>query len=421
MQRTSTRAMVVSVASILTWSLIALACEGELGGSGPQLDPRRDARVDLDVDAGTSIGIEDGGEAPLPSDGGTMSRDDGGTTPQVDAGTTPVVDAGTGGGDEVSIFVAQGYVGRTTISCDDGRTWIENRSMDDSLRCFQGIDCDHHPGRAKGIVYTRGGTFVATYGWGPAGGVERSRDGVNWERTLEGTTFGGIATEGEHVLLGAHDVRVSEDDGETWSAPITSRLEGWNVRRAGASSAGGGRLLLVGDGGDVTLSSDDGRTWWRPSSIPGSCGASIQNDGGIGTIGDTMVIVGGNGDVCHSRDGGTTWTGGSLGTSVGSSDVVSTGSELMVWGGGRVFRSRDGATWTSTPLSPAGITIGAVTRGANGTFVAVNGGWDQWYDRQRFYRSTDGVSWTELPQNAYVRSHPILQIREGRVPRSTCE
>ena len=117
---------------------------------------------------------------------------------------------------QVAIFLAQGYAGRTTISCDDGRTWIENRSMDDSLRCFQGIDCDHHPGRAKGIVYTRGGTFVATYGWGPAGGVERSRDGVNWERTLEGTTFGGIATEGDHVLLGAHDVRVSEDDGETW-------------------------------------------------------------------------------------------------------------------------------------------------------------------------------------------------------------
>lgn len=409
MRRIRARAGAVSGASAVVWALVALACEGSL---------------DTDVE---------GDDAEVAADAGTAREDDAGT--DLDASSEPATDAGSagtsdggggavdaGGGDElVPVFVAQGYAGRTTISCDDGRTWVADRSLDDSLRCFQGdLDCDHHPGRAKGVVYTKG-WFVATYGWGPPGSVQRSRDGVSWETTLEDTTFGGIAALDDVVMLGARSVRVSDDEGATWSDPIGSELEGWNVRRAGAAPQGGGRLLLVGDAGDVTLSSDGGATWWRPDTLPGSCGRNIQNDGGVASIGDAIVIVGGDGSVCRSTDAGRTWTEHSVGGSVSSSEVVSTGSELMVWGGGRVYRSSDGASWSSTSLSPSGVDIGAVARSAEGTFVAVNGGWNRWYEDQRFYRSTDGVTWSELPQDAYRRGHPILQIEAGwAVPSEAC-
>ena len=73
----------------------------------------------------------------------------------------------------------------------------------------------------------------------------------------------------------------------------------------------------------------------------------------------------------------------------------------------------DGTTQTSP-----GPNIGAVARSNAGTYVAVNGGWQQWYDKQVFYRSEDGVTWDALPAGAYVGSHPIQFIEYGMGERS---
>jgi hypothetical protein len=377
-------------------SLAVVPCEGTMSCEDPDAgSPRDGATAPVDARAPS--------DAAAPADA---------TGPAPDA-TPSDPDAGTSG--LVPMFVAQGYVGRTTISCDDGRSWVADQSLDDSLRCWQtdgAPDCDHHPGRAKGVVYSHG-WFVATYGWGPAGGVRRSRGGVDWVTTLDGTTFGGIAASDTEVLLGARSARTSSDDGETWTDPIETMLDGWNVRRAGYAPHDGGRLVLVGDAGDVTLSSDGGATWWRPTTLPSSCGGGIQNDGGIGYVAGAIVIVGGDGSVCRSTDGGTTWTAHSIGGGVSSSEVISTGSELLAWGDGQIYRSSDGATWDAADLSPSGTRIGAVARSPAGTYVAVNAGWDRWYDQQRFYRSTDGVTWEVLASDRYVGGHPIHQIEFG--------
>ena len=95
------------------------------------------------------------------------------------------------------MFVAQGLMGRLTVSCDDGHTWIANQSWDlagDALVCgstepvdcyadsstcsylgWNGCvtgtcDCLHHPGFSKGVAYGNG-HFVATFGWGHPGSV----------------------------------------------------------------------------------------------------------------------------------------------------------------------------------------------------------------------------------------------------------
>ena len=155
------------------------------------------------------------------------------------------------------------------------------------------------------------------------------------------------------------------------------------------------------DGGtpEVVVSSDGGETYAHPSVLPASCGRAIQNDGGIGWAPGVIAIVGGDGGVCRSTDGGVTWSASHVGAGVSSSDVISTG----------------------TAVSPAGTQIGAVERSAAGTFVAVNGGWDQWYERQRWYRSTDGVTWEVLPEGAAARSHPIHAIAHGVADPSACD
>jgi hypothetical protein len=287
-------------------------------------------------------------------------------------------------------------------------------------RCFDGVDCDHHPGRAKGIVFHHG-WFVRTNGWGPPGAVRRSRNGITWEETLEGTTFGGIATSSDGasdgvVLVGARTPRRSVDDATSFVDSENEAIAGWNVRRAGHAA---GHFVIVGNDGTEVGVSTDGVRWTAPSTIDASCGGGIQNDGGIAGIGDAMVIVGGNGTVCRSTDGGATWTTHALpgGATPSSSDVISTGSELLVWAGGEVLRSSDGASWTSTPTEPR-ITVGAVARSPSGTFVAVRGGWNTWNDEQRFYRSTDGVRWEELPLEAARRSHPIGWIAWGEIDAS---
>jgi hypothetical protein len=287
-------------------------------------------------------------------------------------------------------------------------------------RCFDGVDCDHHPGRAKGIAFGHG-WFFRTTGWGPPGRVTRSRDGIAWEPIEEGTTYGGLAWSGVGdaagtLLLGARTPRFTRDDGESLGTATGPAIEGWNVRRAGYAA---GLFVIVGnDGSEVGLSAD-GAEWRAPRSIDVECGAGIQNDGGIAALGDVLVIAGGNGSVCRSSDGGESWARVSLpgGATPSSSDILSTGTELLLWADGALLRSTDGASWTSTPTEPR-VQIGAVARSADGTFVGVRGGWNNWYESQRFYRSEDGIRWQELAETDARRGHPIGWIAWGEIDAS---
>lgn len=407
-----------SIAALASSLLVAACAPGTLAEVAPEEEARDAHAADPDASTPDARPIdprEDAGTAPpdRASDAGTATD----AARSSDGGAR--LDAGAGDRARVGVFVAQGYVGRTTISCDDGRSWIANESMDDALRCGS-VDCDHHPGRAMGVVHDEGG-FVAAWGWGASGSVERSADGRAWETTMSGPTFGGVAAGIGRVLLGSRAPRVSSDAGATWTSAGTPSLEAWNVRRAGFVGSEGGRFLLVAeDARESDLAISDGTgAWWGASSFPNECGQAIQNDGGIAAIGDTMVIVGGDGVACRSTDGGTTWRSTSIGTTI-TSRVVQTPTALWVWGGGRLFSSTDGERWTATPTVPASVVIGAVARGPSGTLVAVNGGWDQWYERQRFYRSEDGVRWTELEAGRYARSHPIHAITYGEVDAEAC-
>ncbi|MGB5813147.1 MAG: sialidase family protein [Polyangiales bacterium] len=390
-----------------------VGCTGELSGADPGATPHSGT-------GGAGVGGSGNVGGTGPAGGGT-GGDDTTTNPTPGTGGR----GGAGGGEPVEppagsipMFVAQGHAGRTTVSCDDGHTWVADKSNDDSILCFEeGFDCDHDAGAGRGITWGDG-WFYATFGWGTPGDVRRSDDGVDWETVLSGTTFGGVAYGNGRLVAANRPARYSDDQGVTWMNAGDSDLTVWTLRGAGFAPTHGGRFVMAASGGiaEITVSAD-GHTWSQPESSPADCGDGIQTDGGIVYRNGTIVAMGSTAVACRSTDGGATWTSSAIGGSI-TSQLVFSGGQFMVWGNGTLYRSTDGVTWTTTPLSPANLNLGPVAVSDSGTFVGVKGGWLVSYDKQAFYRSADGVTWETLPGSAFDGSHPIRFISFGYGKRS---
>jgi hypothetical protein len=352
------------------------------------------------------------------------------------------------------MFVAQGMLGRTTISCDDGHTWVAERSWDvegdpllcgstEPVRCWETgcqymsgnecqttaseCDCGHHPGFSKGVVFG-GDAFVATWGWGYSGSVRRSVDGVHWEETLsEDVTFGGLAYGAGRYVLSSRYPQHSPD-GINWTPGEEADFRGdngeitWSVRRFAYADVEGGRFVATAYPPDsVLVSSDAGQTWWPPSQRPVNCLLDQSEYGGIASGDGVIVSVGQDGTTCRSTDGGDTWQEGSVGGDNILGHVLWTGTEFMTWAPGVRYTSPDGVDWTATPTLPEGVWIGpAAMSEQTGTFVAVDRVWSA-YEDQVFLRSEDGITWEPLPAGAFTPGHSIFHIAFGLAePSEVC-
>jgi hypothetical protein len=358
---------------------------------------------------------------------------------------------GGGGDGKVPVLVAQGDMGRITVSCNDGKTWSFDTAWDEAadpllcgqkqaIRCFEmpasysvnGTcqtegSCLDTPDVAKGVIYGNG-KFVATWGWGQPGAVRTSEDAKTWTTTHPDDNFGGLAFGGGRFVAASRSPFVSSD-GMSWNPGGDANFLNsdnspmWSVRRfAYADYKGGGRFVAVATGNtnrDMLVSSDSGASWWRPSSIPDECANEVSTYGGIVSGNDVIVIVDQQANACRSVDGGQTWTVVPTGLTQILSHGVWTGKEFLFWGDDAfMVSSPDGAVWTKTPMvTPT--RLGPVARSESGTFVAVGSVW-QGYENQRFLRSTDGLSWEELPAGAFKAGHPIFYMTAGRVPAAAC-
>lgn len=375
-----------------------------------------------DAPAGaSSSGASAGDEEMNPSSSGEptdSSTTDAATSSSGDEGSSGMDGANeTGGIDGVPMFVAQGHMGRTLISCDDGRSWVADMSNDDTVRCFDPYDCDHDAGAGRGVTWGDG-TFLVTFGWGTPGGLFASRDGVAWEPVLEGTTFSGVAFGGGIFLAGSTQPQVSIDGGATWQPSESPNFQASHVRRVGYVPHEDGRFLLVGDSA-ISMSSN-GTSWTTPTTLPEGCGTEVQTTGGIAYGNGTILVLGRDGQACSSSDGGATFESHQLGTQV-SSHLVFDGDAFLVWSQGTRWSSEDGVSWSSDSTEPAGLQLGPVAIGDTGTIVGVRGGWQVWYEEQEFYRSTDGIQWEVLPPDSFSGGHPIRAITYGYGdPSSVC-
>lgn len=401
-------------------------------------------------DAGSSdvSGGSGPGDGPGSTSDGPGSTDDG-PGPDTDDGSTGEPDDGL-----VGVLVAQGSVGRTTISCDDGLTWIHDRAYDsegapeacgvaEPVECWgtacsrwdanagaceeQGsCDCDHHPGADKGIAFGHG-RFAATWGWGPPGAIKTSTDAQQWAVAVEPTTFAGMAF-GNDTFVAIDRSPQRSTDGVTWGpggeADFRNEADEviWNARDVGFADAAGGVFVAgasSGNGQDLMVSHDEGQSWTRPQGS-WACGGDFEAVAGSG---DVIVVVFGD-RACRSADGGASFAPIEL---PGGRGVVHDGEQFVAWTNEERFASPDGARWQATPLVVEGLPeghgfdLGPIARsGETGTYVSVRGGWMQWYDAQDFYRSEDGITWQVLPAGSFVASHRIRHIAYGRVAAEVC-
>lgn len=405
------------------------------------------ASVDaVDVSTASDLGgmTEDRPNVILPMDvvvAGDVSTMDAvaDTTVVDDTPNPPPIDGAVNLGDAFvgtrPVFVAVGYVGRSTISCDLGRTWVANRSDDDALRCYSNgndPDCDHLEGNGRAIE-SHDGAWVAAYGWGTRGSLRRTVDGMNWTRVVDaaGATFSGIGYgNGTWLAIGRNGR--SSMNGTQWSMPFTIDLRVgmtpvYNIRRGAYAE---GVFVATGDaaGGNDTQWSSDGMSWQRPMNIPSTCGSNnIMTPGGIVGGNGTIVMIDSAGHFCASNDRARTWTATNINGTI-SGRAVFNGREFMTWGRAQnravIYRSRDGVHWTTQDtfvrrraangmiMTTNGPDIGASAFG-NNAYVAVNSGFRRWYDQQEFYRSEDGVTWDVLAAGTHVKSHQIHHIAFG--------
>lgn len=330
-------------------------------------------------------------------------------------GASAGMGAGTPQG-KVPVFVAQGHMGRTTISCDDGRTWIADHSDDDNARCFTGnLDCDHAGNAGRGLAFGDD-AFIAAFGWGHPGTLQRSTDGIHWTTVASDTpTFADVAF-GNGVFVADNSPTQVSSDGSTWSEGGDVGLSVYNVRAISFVPYGAGLFVITAESGserDIAMSVD-GVTWTHPSQRPPECGSYVLN---VTYGADRIAIFSGDGTVCTSADGGDTWQLTQVAGSF-SSPGLWNGSELLAYEGSTLWRSPDGSSWTSQQASPGDVLIGAFARGDSGTYVAVRGGWQTWYEGQEFYRSSDGLNWEKLAAGTFKGSHPINFIEPGYVDPS---
>lgn len=371
-------------------------------------------------------------------DGGTSSGRDAATVgpdgATSDAASEP--DAWTVPPGMVDVVVAVGRGGRSTISCDEGRSWIENRlETAADVRCWGQLDgaepefldaahtmpnpryleCDHDEGNSTGLVF-HDGAFFRAIGWGTPGRTQRSVDGVTWEvpsPSFEATYNGLVAFDDALVAMGTPQPYLSSDDGASWTA--SSGELGWDVGhvRAATSSSYGpmGTIVYVTDDG-IGWTDDRAATFHGPDA-PACDGRTFASGGGV------TVHLGSNGSACVTSDGGRTWQTHAVASSVAAGPVWN-GHAFHFWGDGASgfahFSSLDGVTWTSAASTRVGVSIVGVT--VAGGFVGVNEIWNGGYEHQRFFRSDDGDTWETLATDgsAFTPGHPISHFASGVVP-----
>ncbi len=350
---------------------------------------------------------------------------------EVASSSAGIPDPGT-----VKVFMATGHMGRTIMSCDDGQSWIKDRSVDDTARCWveqtnpKYVECDHTPYSAQGIDYGDGYIY-ADYGWGFPGSIKRSSDGVNWQIVRSGGSGGSVAYSGGTLFSPWNGWSLSTDKGLTWATVENAPDETFDfpqVHRVGT------RFFITSRTNGIARSLDQGRTWNIPAGFESNSASTVA--GGNGLIVTAGFARGAGpeflnkGYISRSRDGGVTFTSQKVFEAQGmewTTNLVFTGTHFVIYSAGQQWKSTDAINWTKTDMVLTGSANRLWWNGplaynpSTQTFVSVIGTWGWNYERQVAYRSTDGVTFTELAADKFKGGHPIRKIIIGEMPASFCQ
>jgi hypothetical protein len=322
------------------------------GDGGSALDAGLDASSGSDVDGS----VADGG--PASADGGSASEDAG-----------EPADAGEPGPKYVPIFVAVGYEGRHTASCD-GLVWKHDEMAEPG---DAGEPVSEDATLIRGLAYGEH-MFVASVGGTNVQELRYTEDGFTWGTVaLTGNGFSDVTFgNGKFVAGGGHVARVSTD-GRTWGE-LTAMGEGGALRHLAFVDYMGGRFAAAGDDGR-RMNSSDGVTWGHQVEE----GTGFR---GLAAGNGVLVAVSSNGATRTSTNGGDTWDTGSIGGE---------NARGILWDGLRFIVTSDTGSYFSTNGKDW-----EFKGGGTGPFaMAVNDDRTHYVgvEGNNIYHSTDGIGW----------------------------
>ncbi len=329
---------------------------------------------------------------------------------------------------KVGVFVAAGHMGRTLMSCDDGRTWIHDQSANDATRCWVDgdpnyVECDHTPYSFTGLDYNNGWFFTMA-GWGYPGTLRRSQNAFQWQ-TLRNVQGNGLTFINNVLYVNASGGLRSTDMGTTLVSVASGGLQNISFPKVSRVS---NFMIAVGRNDGPTrfaISRDQGLSWSYPSSMQVTWIKKMVASN------NRMVIIGHNGSATSysatSTDNGITWTVREQPMrDLYWEQLIFDGEKFISWGNGQRWISFDGLNWMGQAFSVENLT-GQPFNGPieynplTKTTVMITSNWGNYYNRQKAYRSIDGgLSWSLLSSTAYRGGHPIAAIVYGEVDSSIC-
>ena len=177
----------------------------------------------------------------------------------------------------------------------------------------------------------------------------------------------------------AESARVWPDSGPIWSLDGFTWSSGdpgpYNPNHIRAVAFGGGRFVMVGDDGRVSVT-EDGTNWLSDDNLETQQLRAVAWGRGV------FVAVGEAGWVATSSDGAETWTIQQVADQPRWSGVAYADGQFLISGGGSSYSSEDGLVWNLVNVAHPIPLIGLGRQ-----FFGVRG--------NELFRSTDGgFSWT---------------------------
>lgn len=266
------------------------------------------------------------------------------------------------------------------LVCNDGTTYSSTNLTTWTARTNSGT------GSAGWNYVTFGnGAFVSVQGFSTSGtSVGYSTDGITWSQKAVTSSryFKVIYANSLFVTVGIN-ICLTSPNGITWTSRTVPNST-WNDVAYGAS---GGFVAVQSTSGNVALNSSAGTTW---NSVPLNAGGTSFMDVCYGTALGYMAVTS-TGIPSISTDG-QTWTQKTTLTSLNSVACTPSGSIYVGYstgGGGTLYSTTDGVTWTSR-FATNGTALRV--RWCNDKFIAIS-----YYSSQpvgnRVYWSYDGIKW----------------------------
>lgn len=327
-----------------------------------------------------------------------------------------------------TVIFAAGQNERTAMSCDDGETWFNDRSVDDSARGE--IVEGHSPRSFYGISNADGYTYI-NYGWGYNGSLKRSKDGLNWETVRSGSWGGGVAAFKDQIFHAGPDWSTSSTFGSTWN-----KLTNISTIADGISFAAvyqvDNSIFIAGRGANMAASYDKGSTWTLLKDVlptQSQLRSFATGNGVIVTVGKTYVQgMMSTGYITSSTDGGKTWSSVQIGNDW--SAIIFNGTHFVAWTNAtenaRVYKSTDGKNWTNTFVKLNGQNAGwffapeAAYNRKTGNYVHVSRGTGD-YSAQTVYKSSDGINWITGDPAKFKIGHTIDATFAGEIDSVYCK